>query len=328
MVCPQDRNQFVPDFARIELGKHDLHEEPKAGMAFPGPSSARLRTIAPVHGSSVAVGLAALSLAALVTGGCGAESGAPGASSRAVATVAGYPILRAEVDHWIAVFAAAQPRSGGPPAVPDPPRFARCAAALARQPLPRGATKRPTTQRSMRVLRARCRRGHEQLKRRAMTFLIELEWVERVAAERGIRVDERDLGERFDRELADAFPSQGDLDRYLAGSGQTRDDALDRLRLVELQARLMRDVKASLDVTDADISRYYRAHRELFHTPLAQARDQVARAVRARREQDALQTFTTDIRGRMRPRTWCASKYLISHCRDAPDPARLPGAIQ
>jgi hypothetical protein len=266
--------------------------------------------------------VAALMLAALAVSGCGSSGAAAGSPGARVATVEGEAIMKADLDRWIAVFAGTQPRSGGPVAVPDPRRFAGCVAALARQPLPERAGRTSKAQRSKRALRARCQHGYEQLRNQAMAFLIESKWVEREAAERGIKVDDDALSERFDRELSDTFSDERALERQLASTGQTKDDALYRLRFVELQTRLMRRVKAEVEITDADVARHYRANRAVFDGPLATVEGEVARAVRAEREQQALQTFTADIRRRMRPKTWCAPNFRVAHCDNAPISSR------
>ncbi len=294
-----------------------------------------VRTAGAIRRSSIRAGrLTAVVLAAPVAvavAGCGDGEAPVAPSSPPVARVGGEVVSRADVDRWVAVFAGGQPRSGGPVAVPDPPRFSRCAAALGRQPVPEGTARAGVGSRAQR--RARCRRGYRQLKDQAMAFLVEAMWIEAAAAKEGIEVDSDRLSERFDRELADTFPSREALDRHLAQSGQTREDALYRLRLVEIQSRLMARAKAGVEVTDQDIARHYRTHRELFDAPLASVKTQVARAVRAQHEEQTLDHFTTDIRHQMRPRTWCAPQYQVAQCKPQPstamsETARPRGATQ
>src|SRR5213075_524505 len=123
--------------------------------------------------------LALLTVAvALVVTGCG--SGVP---SNSVATVDGTPIKKAEFDHWLSVAArqSVAPGSTAAPAVPDPPTYAKCVAALQKQPVPKGQ-KAP----SPAAFKAQCEQEYNGLKQQVMQFLIQSQWLIKEADARNL----------------------------------------------------------------------------------------------------------------------------------------------
>src|SRR5207248_9202019 len=106
---------------------------------------------------------------ALVVTGCG--SGVP---SNSVATVAGTPIKKEEFNHWLSVAArqSVPPGSAATPAVPDPPTYSGCVAALQKQPTPKGQQKP-----SAAALKAQCAQQYNGLKTQVMQFLIQSQWL-------------------------------------------------------------------------------------------------------------------------------------------------------
>lgn len=190
-----------------------------------------------------------------------------------VAQVGAVAISRADFDHW---FAAAARSHAGRPMEFVAPRYERCTAAKRKLRAAKGWRKLDE-----RELRARCARDHHELRRQAMQFLVQSQWVEQEAASRGVAVSERRVRQIFQRQKRAAFSNERGYRRFLRESGATEADILYRIRLDTLQNRLTRHV---------------------------------TRNVAPAREQIALARFIEVFRKRYRAKTWCADGYVIVEC--------------
>jgi len=205
--------------------------------------------------------LALLTVAvALVVTGCG--SGVP---SNSVATVDGTPIKKAEFDHWLSVAArqSVPPGSSATPAVPDPPNYTGCVAALQKQPAPKGQ-KKP----SAAALKAQCEQQYNGLKTQVMQFLIQSQWLLKEADARNLTAKPAAVQKQLDDQIKQSFPKKADFNKFLKTSGMTMQDLLFRVKVDVLTQQVRQKVVAGKDkVSPAAINAYYNKNKTRFAQP-------------------------------------------------------------
>lgn len=207
--------------------------------------------------------LGAFFMAVTLLAACGSsnDDSIPG---NAVASVDGTPITRAEYEKWAEIAAKSAAQGRTPVVVPDPPSFTRCVETLREQSRPVRGQPAPTDV----TLRAQCRSQNDQLVQNTMGTLIQNLWVEKEAEEQGVTVTDAQV----QRQLADtkrqSFPTDKAYQRFLATSGMTQDEVLERIRIQALAANLTRKIQSSsAPVTDAQIQSYYNRNRLQFALP-------------------------------------------------------------
>jgi foldase protein PrsA len=154
--------------------------------------------------------LAVLVLAA-VTVGCGGPQ-----NDRVVVRIGRNDVLEADVARQMSVIAPDH-------AIPDAPLYKRCTAALAVQTLRSIAAR----------LEQECRRQYEELKQRALEFLISSDWLIAEAGARGLEFSGATLG-------AEARAAEAKLSRALTGN--------------------------EAKISQAQVTRYYRQHAAHFES--------------------------------------------------------------
>jgi foldase protein PrsA len=196
---------------------------------------------------------------ALLVAGCGSSGGVP---ADAVATVAGNPISKRAVDHWMYIYtksqAAQSPNS--PIIVPnDPPQFTSCIKE-AKAAFPQ--LKKETDA----AVRKTCSGVFTQTSGTVMQFFIQGYWYQAYAHKLGISISNAEVTKQLATERKAAHLStQAAFTKYLAQSGYTLAD-------IEWQTReslVLKKLEAKYDtkVTPAQISAYYNAHKSTFGTP-------------------------------------------------------------
>jgi foldase protein PrsA len=208
--------------------------------------------------------LAAVALA----GACAAAVAGCGNSlpSSAVAKVGDSTITKEEFDRWLKNGAAGQAQ-GGEAAIPKPPAYTDCIAALKKQPQAQGAPKQSDAQ-----LKSQCKQQYEGLRDEVMQFLIQAEWVQQEAEERGVKVSDAEVKASFEDQKKQAFPKPADYDKFLKESGMAEEDILFRVKLDQLQTKLTKKITADkAKVSDEDISTFYEKNKKQFAVP--EARD-------------------------------------------------------
>ena len=206
------------------------------------------------------VALCAFFVPAAIVAGCGDEGGIPG---NAVAEVDGTPIERTEYDHWLNVAA----KSSGAPnaAVPKPPEFTECVAqAKKTQAKPAEGQPKLTDQQ----LKDQCKQQYEQLRDQVLGLLISFEWIEREAADQGVKVTDAEVDKSFEEQKKQTFPKDADYQKFLKDSGQTEEDVRMRVRL-DLLSNKIRDkvIKGKDQVSEQQITDYYNKNKERFAQP-------------------------------------------------------------
>jgi foldase protein PrsA len=197
---------------------------------------------------------------ALVVSGCG--SGVP---SNSVATVDGTPIKKTEFDHWLSVAARQSVPQGSnvTPAVPDPPTYAKCVAALQKQPVPKGQ-KTP----SAAALKAQCEQQYNGLKTQVMQFLIQSQWLLKEADARNLTAKPAAVQKQLDDQIKQSFPKRADFNKFLKTSGMTMQDLLFRVKVDLLTQQVRQKIVAGKDkVSDAAVTTYYNKNKQRFAQP-------------------------------------------------------------
>jgi foldase protein PrsA len=182
----------------------------------------------------------------------------------AVAKVGDSTITQDEFDKWMTIAVKGQSQQqGGEAAVPEPPDFEKCVAAKSKTPAPQGQ-KKPTDD----ALKKQCKSEYDQLKQDVMQFLIQGEWVQQEADERGIEVKPAELRKALEDQKKQVFPNDKQYQQFLKTSGMTEEDVLFRVKLNELQQRLTQKVTEEANkVSDEDISSYYDKNKKRFAQP-------------------------------------------------------------
>jgi foldase protein PrsA len=201
-------------------------------------------------GALLAVGAMSLGTAA-----CGND-----VPPNATAKIGDEAIEKSEFDHWLVAAAQGQQPAGAAPqavVAPDPPKFEKCAAARARQPVPKGTPKPAAAQ-----LRDQCRQEYDMLKGQVMQFLINAEWIQREAEERDIEVADAEVEKQFGDQKKQSFPDDRQYQQFLKTSGQTEADLKFRVKLDVVSNEIRKKIVGGRgNVTDAEIQRYYAANK-------------------------------------------------------------------
>ena len=177
-----------------------------------------------------------------------------------MAKVGDSTITKDEFDRWL--MNAASGQQGGA-AVPDPPDFEKCVAALKKQPQAQGSSKPSDA-----ALKKQCDQQYDQLKGEVMQFLIQAEWVQQEAEDRDVKVSDAEVKKSFDDQKKQAFPKEADYAKFLKDSGMSEEDILFRVKLDQLQTKLTQKVtKDKVKISDGDIEEYYDKNKKRFAQP-------------------------------------------------------------
>lgn len=252
----------------------------------------------------------ALTVLAVAGSGVLAQADPPSAP---VATVDGQAIEQQHFDHWLQV--AGRSSLG---TVPDPATgYRRCI-----------ATKRKAAgnkQVTDAQLRRQCEQDYAQLRDQVMQLLISFKWIEGEAAVRGVTVTEAEAAAELDEQRRQSFPSDADFQEFLETSGQTLEDILQRVRLDLLSNKIREHVVVGHEqVSEQDVERFYRKHKDRFAEPEKRA----VRIVLTKREAEARRARAALERGG----TWkaVARRYSIdsgTKRRGGALPAQPKGAL-
>lgn len=202
-----------------------------------------------------------------------------------VVTIAGKPITLGVLRHWI--LTSVHPEVE----VPEPPGYKACIEHLR-------AAASTTTKYTTEELKDTCRRQYDKSFIPALRLLIHAHWLIDEAANEGLRVDQ----ERLRREATVNGPRGEEVRGILARKGATISDVRFRLMLNELSERIYRKLEAKVPtVTPAQISKYYKRHKQRYVIPekrdlyvVRTASD--AEATKAKRELEGGTSFATIVK--------------------------------
>src|SRR3954453_23385484 len=183
----------------------------------------------------------------------------------AVAKVGDSAITKTEFAHWLGAAARSQQQGlgGGAAVVPDPPNFTSCAAAKAKQPVPKGAP-RPTPKK----LHDQCKQEYDALKEQVMQFLVSAEWIQAEAKAQGVKATPAEIQRSFEQQKKQSFPSEKQYQQFLKSSGQTEQDLMFRVKLDVLTNEIrQKAVEGKGKVSGGDVSAYYNKNKSRFGQP-------------------------------------------------------------
>jgi foldase protein PrsA len=190
---------------------------------------------------------------AVAVSGCGASI-----PSGAVANVAGNPISKQAIDHWMYIDEKSQASEseGEPVIVPnDPPGFSTCITQARAEVA--SLKKETTTQ-----VRAACQSFFTQLSGEVMDYLIKAYWYQARAAKLGVTPTAAQVQTQLNTEKKQEFKTAAAYTAYLKESGETNADLLYQTRAQLTLKKL--EAKLDTTVTPADIAAYYKAHASTY----------------------------------------------------------------
>ncbi len=193
---------------------------------------------------------------ALAVSGCGSSI-----PSGAVASVAGNPISKQAIDHWMYIDEKSQASTSTGTAVivpNDPPGFANCI----KQGRAEIATLKSETTKQV---RAACSTFFTTLSSQVMGYLINAYWYQARATKLGVTPTAAQVQAQLTKEKNQEFKTPAAYTAYLKQSGETNADLLYQTRAQLTLKRL--EAKHMTTVTAADIAAYYKAHQSTYGSP-------------------------------------------------------------
>jgi foldase protein PrsA len=211
-----------------------------------------------IKAARIALSLTAVAGVGATFAACG---GVPG---NAVATVDGEAIEKSDFTHWMTVAAKSTGQANA--AVPDPEAgYAKCIAAK-RKATPAPAKGQPKVTDSQ--LKTQCTQEYEQLRNQVLQLLISFKWIQNEAETMDVKVTDAEVKKSFAEQKKQSFPKDEDYKKFIATSGQTEADILQRVKL-DLLSNKIRDkvVKGKDTVSDKAIADFYNKNKARFAQP-------------------------------------------------------------
>jgi len=134
--------------------------------------------------------------------------------------------------------------------------------------------------------------GYERLERKAIDNLLEVIWIQGLAAEMGIAVTRRQVSSELAQIKKESFKSEAEYHNFLREARYTKRDVDQRVELQLLSTRLQERLQGRIE----------REARNPFE------------------EQQAFEQFVTEFNERWRARTVCAPQYATDRCSNGPPP--------
>jgi foldase protein PrsA len=203
-------------------------------------------------------------VAALIVAGCGSSSSSSSAGSGTVpsgdaAVVAGNPITKRAVLHWMYVDAKGQAAQspGAPVIVPtDPPDFPKCIAQVKKE-IPTLAKETDAK------IRTACQSAFTSYAQAVMGFLITGYWYQGTAHKLGINLTDAQLQQAITKaKTQSGIKTAAAYKQFLSTSGYTADDIAFRIRVSTIFSKLLK--RHPTAVSTADIASYYAAHKSSY----------------------------------------------------------------
>jgi foldase protein PrsA len=203
-------------------------------------------------------------VAALIVSACGSSSSSSSAKAGSVpstdaAVVAGNPITKRAVLHWMYVDAKGEAAQdpGAPVIVPtDPPEFPKCIAQVKKE-IPTLAKE------SDAKIRTACQSAFTSYSQAVMGFLITGYWYQGTAHKLGITLTPKQLQAAIVKaKAASGIKTAAAYKTFLSTSGYTADDISFRIRISTIYSKLLK--RHPTAVTSAEIASYYAAHKSSY----------------------------------------------------------------
>jgi foldase protein PrsA len=203
-------------------------------------------------------------VAALIVAGCGSSSSSSSGKAGSVpatdaAVVAGNPITKRAVLHWMYVDAKGEAAQdpGAPVIVPtDPPEFPKCIAQVKKE-IPTLAKE------SDAKIRTACQSAFTSYSQAVMGFLITGYWYQGTAHKLGITLTPAELQKAIATAKTESgIKTAAAYKTFLSTSGYTAEDISFRIRISTLYSKLLK--RHPMTVTAAQIASYYNAHKSSY----------------------------------------------------------------
>ncbi|HWI22927.1 MAG TPA: peptidyl-prolyl cis-trans isomerase [Baekduia sp.] len=185
-----------------------------------------------------------------------------------IAKVGSVDIKKKTFDHLAQVaFKQQQGQAGAATTakLPVPPEFKDCIAGKLKS-APKPAKGQPDP--SEADFKKQCKAEYDALRDSVVSFLINAEWLQGEAFDRGIKLSDEEVRKALVTQKAQAFPDKKSYDDFIKQTGYTTEDLLFRVKVSELTNKLRTDVtKDKKKVTDKDLRAYYDKNKAQFGTP-------------------------------------------------------------
>lgn len=179
----------------------------------------------------------AISASLMLLSGCGSS----GSGSLARIEGSSASIGKATLNHWMRAMAGEDFRQSvgtkGPQGlVSEPANYSECATA-ARRIVPRTFTGQLKLSGAQIALK--CRELYRSIKAQALSFLISVQWSVAEGAEHGIKISDALLHSEFARYRKQVYPTEADLQKYLAERRLVLSDILYELKRAIVVTRML-----------------------------------------------------------------------------------------
>jgi foldase protein PrsA len=175
-----------------------------------------------------------------------------GVPSDAVASVDGNAIPITEFNKTLKINAA---QSGG--VVPDPPNYTNCIA----------GKKKTSPKLSASALKAQCVKDWTTAKDTIMTSLVQQEWFQLEAEERGLTVSDAQVKARFTQLKQQSFPKAADYQKFLKTYNQTEADLLKLVKASMVQEKVQTAVTTIPTPSTGQVEDEYNKNKSKYATP-------------------------------------------------------------
>lgn len=211
--------------------------------------------------------IAALGAVFFVGIGVAACGGIPG---DAVVQVAGTPISKSTLNHWIGIAASstasATPGSKAKTVVPDPPKYKACIAHL-EETAPKPTKGQP--KQTPAELKSECESQYKEYKTTMLGYLIAAEWVMGEAEALKISITDHEVFKKLAELKKESFPEEKKFKEYLETSGFTISDLALRIKVELLERKIEEKITkdAKKPPTKAEIAKYYNENKSQYGQP-------------------------------------------------------------
>lgn len=180
-----------------------------------------------------------------------------GVPDDAVASVDGNAIPIEKFNKTLVAYSTQTAGEGGTPVVPDPPNYTKCI-----------ANKKKTSKKlSNSALKKQCEQDWDTAKTQIMTSLVQQQWYELEAEDRGIKISDADVKARFEPLKQQSFPKDEDYQKFLKETGQSQADILQLVRASMIQEKVQEQVNSAATPSTGEVEDEYNKNKKKYATP-------------------------------------------------------------
>lgn len=180
-----------------------------------------------------------------------------GVPDNAVASVDGNAIPIEKFNKTLVAYSTQTAGEDGDPVVPDPPNYTKCI-----------ANKKKTSKKlSNSALKKQCEQDWDTAKTQIMTSLVQQEWYELEAQDRGINISDKDVQARFEPLKQQSFPKDEDYQKFLKDTGQSQADILQLVRASMIQEKVQEQVNSAPTPSTGEVEDEYNKDKKKYATP-------------------------------------------------------------